>query len=123
VRKISKKWFAHSTSCSLRLLAATILAFLLPLQAEASGFDGKIRSIKIGAASSSTRVMISVGQHRSPCKDNPEWFTFENADQGIGAVWTSALIAALANDRSVSISGTEACDASGTEGVLFIELR
>jgi hypothetical protein len=93
------------------------------LQAGASGFDGKIRSIKIGAASSSTRVMISVGQHRSPCKDNPEWFAFENADQGIGAVWTSALIAALANDRSVSISGTEACDASGTEGVLFIELR
>jgi hypothetical protein len=111
------------TSYSLWLLAAAIPVLVLPLQAVASDFDGKIRSIKISSGSSSTRVSISVGPHRSPCNGNPEWFAFENAHQDIGAVWTSALIAALTNNRSVSISGTEACDSSGTEGVLFIEIK
>jgi hypothetical protein len=105
------------------LFAFAIVVSVMASPAEASGFDGKIRSIKFSSGSSSARVSISVGEHRSPCKDNPEWFAFENAHHGIGAVWTSALIAALANNRSVSIVGTEACDASGTEGVLSIELR
>ncbi len=123
MRKASKKWFFHSSSSNFGLLAAVILGFTLSLQAEASDFDGKVRSIKFSSGSSSTRVSISVGQHRSPCNGHSEWFAFENADQGIGAIWASALIAALTNDRSVSISGTDACDSSGTEGVLSIEVR
>ena len=123
MRRTSKKWFSHSTSSNLGLLAAAILGLTLPLQTKASDFDGKIRSIKFSSGSSSTRVSISVGQHRSPCNDHPEWFAFESADQGIGAIWSSALIAALTNDRSVSISGTGACDSAGTEGVLSIEIR
>jgi hypothetical protein len=123
VRRASRKWFSHSTSSNLGLLAAAILGLTLPLQAEASDFDGKIRSVKFSSGSSSPRVSIQVGQHRSTCSKDPEWFAFENADQGIGAIWTSTLIAAVSNDRSVSIYGTEACDAYGIEGVLAIELR
>jgi hypothetical protein len=118
-----KNRLGHSTIYTLFLLAFAIVVLVAASPAEASDFDGKIRSIKFSSGSSSARVSISVGEHRSPCKDNPEWFAFENASQGIGAVWTSALIAALANNRSVSIFGTEACDSSGTEGVLSIELR
>jgi len=119
----SKNWSAYLTIFTVFLSLFTIVASVITTPAEASGFDGKIRSIKFSSGSSSARISISVGEHRSPCKDNPEWFAFENAHQGIGAVWTSALIAALVNNRSVSIVGTEACDASGTEGVLSIELR
>jgi hypothetical protein len=119
----SRIWPIYSTISTLFLLPFTIVVLMVALPAKASDFDGKIRSIKFSSGSSSARVSISVGEHRSPCKDNPEWFAFENAHQGVGAVWTSALIAALANNRSVSIFGTEACDSSGTEGVLSIELR
>ena len=123
MRRLSRKRFSHSTSSGLGILAAAIFGLTLSLQAEASDYDGKIRSIKFSSGSSSTRVSINVGQHRSTCNGSPEWFAFENADQGIGAIWESALVAALTNDRSVSIYGTEACDPSGTEGVLSVEVR
>ncbi len=118
-----KSWLVYLTMFTPLIFSFTIVVSAMTSPAEASGFDGKIRSIKFSSGSSSARISISVGEHRSPCKDNPEWFAFENAHQGIGAVWASALIAALANNRSISIVGTEACDSSGTEGILSIELR
>jgi hypothetical protein len=118
-----KSWLFYLTIFTSFIFAFAIVVSVMTSPAEASGFDGKIRSIKFSSGSSSARISISVGEHRSPCKDNPEWFAFENAHQGIGAVWTSALMAALVNNRSVSIIGTDACDSSGTEGVLSIELR
>jgi hypothetical protein len=102
---------------------ATALILGAQSQAEASEFTGKIQALRYNAGSSGTRVSILVGDHRSPCNSARDWFAFENANQGLGALWTSALIEALTQAQTVVISGTGRCDSFGVEAVNQVEVR
>ena len=118
-----KMRFAHSTISALRLLAAAALVLVTQSPAEASEFTGEIKALRFSAGSQSARVSVFAGPHSSPCNGNPEWFAFENANQGVGALWTSALTSALTQNRTIFITGSGACDSFGVEGVNFIEVR
>jgi hypothetical protein len=91
-------------------------------QSNASTFEGVIEKIQISAGASTVRVSIYVALHGSPCV-HPNWFAFENADSGIGKVWTAALLAAHAAGKTVLITGTGSCDGYGGEGVFFVQVK
>ena len=116
MRNTGKKRLVQST-----LVAVAALVLATQSQAEASEFEGRVRALRINETSSA-RVSILVGPHNSPCMGGGgEWFAFEEAGQPVGSLWVSALNAALADRRRVFISGNDQCDASGIEGVDFID--
>jgi hypothetical protein len=117
MRNTGKKRLVQST-----LVAAAALVLATQSQAEASQFEGRVQALRLGTGSSPARVSIFVGPHDSPCIGG-EWFAFENADRGLGALWASALNAALTERRTIFISGNDECDEFDIEGVDFIDFR
>ncbi|MCY1035310.1 hypothetical protein OV207_27940 [Corallococcus sp. BB11-1] len=99
----------------------TVLA-LLPGLAYASEFVGPIgagaEGLRFSAGTASPRVAVAVAKSTS-CQG--PWYAYENADTGLGRLWTATLTEAQAQGRHVRIVGNGVCDASGAEGVLFVE--
>jgi hypothetical protein len=106
----------------LNLMAAAALVLAMQSQSQASEFEGRIQALRLNTGSSPARVSILVGPHESPCLGaGGEWFAFENADQGLGSLWASALNNALVNRRTVFIAGNDQCDTFDIEGVTGID--
>ena len=118
MRNTGKKRLVQST-----LVAVAALVLAMQSQAEASEFEGRIRALKINEnGAGDARVSILVGPHNSPCMGGGgEWFAYDEAGHFVGLAWTSALSDALVDGLRVFISGNDQCDASGIEGVDFID--
>jgi hypothetical protein len=99
----------------------TVLALLSGV-AHASEFVGPIgagaEGLRFSAGASSPRVAVAVARSTS-CKG--PWYAYENADSGLGRLWTETLTEAAAKGQNVRIVGTGVCDSSGAEGVSFVE--
>lgn len=83
--------------------------------ANASTFEGTIEKIVFSAGQTPVRVSIFVASHTSPCDAN--YYAYENADTGLGKLWTSAALAAYATKKTVTIVGSGVCDPWRIEGV------
>jgi hypothetical protein len=116
MRKTGKKRLVQT------LVAAAALVVATQSQGEASEFTGRIGFLRMNPGSSPARLSIFVGPHGSPCFGG-DWFAFENADQGLGSVWASALTAALVNRRPIFIVGNNVCDQFNIEEVFSIDVR
>lgn len=51
------------------------------------------------------------------------WYSFENADNGVGRTWLEALVAAINANHTVIIDGTGTCDSAGLEMIHFIDFK
>jgi hypothetical protein len=87
--------------------------------AYATTLTSLIQAIRADALSGPARISIKlVGD--TACPDNG-WFSFDNADTGIGKVWTDIAVAAYQSNKEVTITGTGTCDALGVEGISILD--
>ncbi len=101
------------------ILASTLL---LPILANASGFNGIPKTVRMNAGVTTSRVGIFVGPHASPCASYPDWYAYENASTSLGANWTTGFLKAV-NSRNVTIVGTGTCDNYGVEKINFVDFK
>ena len=121
---ISASLFARSTTSMLGLLMMTALVLVTTAPVEASDFSGNIQTLRFSTGTTAARVSIEVGNHGSPCLAvHQQWYSFENADKGLGVLWSSALTTALGNKQNVTIFGSGKCDKYGVEGVNYIDFK
>lgn len=105
-----------------QLTFAAILLFIAEA-ASASGFEGTIAWYRINAVGPSpARMSVLVGAHNSPCAQ-ASWFGYENADTGLGKLWTAMIMQAYLSGKTINIQGTGVCDAFAVEGVDTIDLK
>lgn len=104
----------------LALAPLSITAMLMAEPVMATTYTGSVQTLRFNAGTSAARVSIYVGQ---PTACGAWWYAFENADSGKGKLWTAALLAAKAQGKTVSISGTGVCDAWNIEGVSYIDVQ
>jgi hypothetical protein len=87
---------------------------MMPSQAEASEFRGRLGSLRFGPGPG--LVAVSVGPHNSPCS-SLAWFAFENAP-----IWAQTLAWAKSSNRTVRIVGTGTCDQLGRERIASFDV-
>ena len=105
----------------MRRMILLVLLLISSSFAVASSYAGKISKLRFGVGLTSVaRVSILTSQPTS-C-GNPGWLVYENADTGVGKLWSSTLLAAQAAQRTVVIAGTGTCDSLGYELVEFIDI-
>jgi hypothetical protein len=107
------------STISVLILASTLL---LPILADASGFIGIPKIVRMNAGVSTSRVSIFVGPHASPCASYSDWYAYENASTAVGANWTTGFLKAV-NSRKVTIVGTGTCDSFGVEKINFVDFN
>ena len=96
---------------------------LVQSEAYATTLTSVVRTVRVNVGASPVRMSIQmVGV--SKCASGPEgFFAFENANTGIGRLWSDLAIAASKGGKQLTISGTGTCDQFGVEGVSFIDLK
>jgi hypothetical protein len=99
---------------SVFVLTAFTGIVMMPSQAEASQFEGKMRSLRFGPGIGA--VGLLVGEHNSPCPSRL-WFAFENAP-----IWAQTLAWAKTGNRTVRIVGTGTCDQLGRERIASFDV-
>jgi hypothetical protein len=101
---------------------ATALA-LLSGAAHASQFTGPIAADGLRFSTGASPSRVSVAVSTATVCGGQRWYAYENADSGLGGLWTEALIQARIHGRTIRIVGTGTCDSFGIEGISFIDLR
>lgn len=99
------------------------LVFIGVSIAYASTYHGIVQEIRIAASSSGgTRVSV-LTSGTTDCHDgDSHWYSFEYSRTGPGSAWLAALLSAKVSGETVVIHGASACDGSGMERVIAIDL-
>lgn len=119
MRGLKREFSVKLAAVSVVLLAASILA---PSVSQAStATNVRILAVRLNAGATPARVSVRVGPHGSSCPTG-EWFAYENADTGLRLLWTQALIAAVTQNKRVTIQGNNSCDGFGVEGITDIDV-
>lgn len=107
-----------------KLIFATLLLTLnFPRVSFASSFEGVIQEVQFSPGQSPARVSIRVAPHGAPSTCSALYFAYENADFGIGRIWTAAILAAYANSKTVQLVGTGNCDTYGIEVLYAVSVK
>lgn len=107
------------------LLKIAFIGFcLILLQSEAysTNITSVVRTVQIAKTTASparTSVQM-VGGTSCPVIG---WFAFEDADTGVGLLWTKLIVTASQSGKQLTVYGTGTCDSSGVEGVRAIDLK
>lgn len=104
----------------IQLAAALVL---LGGSAHASEFTGLIDAAGVRFSKGVSAARVSVAVSAPTACGGQRFYAYENADSGLGGLWTAALIQARAHGRPIRIVGTGTCDSFGIEGISFIDLR
>lgn len=108
---------------SLKKVALSAILMLAAGTVSASGFEGTITWYRINTVGPSpARMSVMVGAHGSPCTQ-ASWFSYENADTGLGKLWTAMIMQAYLSGKKINIQGNGVCDAFAVEGVDTIDLK
>jgi len=97
------------------------LGLIIYLNSFASSYTGKVSTVRFSSGTSAARVSVYVGQSTS-CP-SPNWFTYENADTGLGKIWTSILAMAYTTNKEIVIHGSSNCDPYGYETISTIDIK
>lgn len=95
VKKLISGAFALGLSCTL--LSA------MPIAADASTFSGKLANLTYGKDTNRVSVVV-IGTHALSCGTASNSYTFSGKQ-----FWNDAFLRALANDKTVNITGTGTC--------------
>ena len=101
-------------------LALTTILMAAPVMA--TNYTGPVQTLRFSTGVTPARVSISVGPTVTTACNTP-WYSFENADSGLGKLWVATLLAAKAQGRTVFVSGTGTCDNWSIERVNFIDIQ
>ena len=111
-----------------RLSLAVLL--LTPLAANASTYTGKITSLRYGNPSgtlSPGRIGIQVGSHGASSCSSGALATYyslqDNNSTGVFGLWVTALLEALKEGRTVTITGSGTCDSFGVESISSFDIN
>ncbi|CAM3652447.1 hypothetical protein G4177_26500 [Corallococcus sp. ZKHCc1 1396] len=96
---------------------------LLGGTAHASQFTGLIDPAGIRFSTGTSPARVSVAVPMVTACGGQRYYAYENADSGLGGLWTEALIQARVHGRPVMIVGTGTCDNFGIEKISHIDLR
>jgi hypothetical protein len=106
------------------------LAFAASL-AHASNAIGQITWLRASTGQSNARISVMLNGpppqpnpwYTSPCfqTQTAPWFSYENADIGLGKIWTDILVGAYQSGKQVVIHGSGSCDLWGYETIGFID--
>ena len=106
------------TGVTFAALSLTTMLMVAPVMA--STYTGTVQTLRFSSGATAARVSVSSTQVTS-C--GAGWYAFENADSGLGKVWTAALMVAKAQGKTIVITGTDVCDAWNIEGVSYIDVQ
>lgn len=100
------------------------LLFATTAIAEPTPYEGKIVALRLNTGESPARVSVRVeDSHQSRAGCISRWYAFENADQDIGRLWTTALMIALHEQKQIYIEGNDRCDSYNVEGIDHIDMK
>ena len=112
MRNFNKKPTVFIAALTSLLIAGPVLA---------STFTGRVEAFRFSPGATPARVSVYVAAP-TDCSGG-QFYSYENADSGLGQLWTNALSQALLHARQVFIQGNGICDSFGFEGVIFIDFR
>ncbi|MGH8603395.1 MAG: hypothetical protein ACREXR_11680 [Gammaproteobacteria bacterium] len=88
--------------------------------AKASEAHRNIEAIRFNVGDSRARVSLRFGTSTDCGADG--WYAYEDADSGLGGLWTDAVLEAYTNQKAIKVVGTGLCDTFGVETIEFIDL-
>ena len=100
--------------------ALSFTTMLIAAPVMASTYTGTVQTLRFSTGTSAARVSVSSTQATS-C--GQQWYGIENADSGVGKIWTAALLAAKGQGKTIVITGTGTCDGWGVEPVNYIDVQ
>ncbi|MFC1644919.1 hypothetical protein ACFL08_02745 [Patescibacteria group bacterium] len=105
-----------------KMIFAVIFALLMTGTAVASNYEGTVDTMKMQDINGVTRNSIFLGGVYTPCATG-DWFAYDDADTGIGKIWTAALLLAYEQEKTVFIEGSGVCDQYGVESINAIYVK
>jgi len=102
---------------------AALMPVLIAGPVLASTFSGKVERLRFSSGSTPARVSVLTAGPTACAGAGGRDYSFENADSGLGQLWTNALLKAWQQGRTVVIVGNGICDAFDIEGVTFIDVQ
>ncbi|MFC1645450.1 hypothetical protein ACFL08_05485 [Patescibacteria group bacterium] len=107
----------------MKKVILTIIAILsMTGFAIASEYEGTVLTMKTQSINGVTRNSIFLGDSYTFCSTS-DWFAYDNADTGIGKIWTASLLVAYEQGKTVKIEGNGVCDQYGVEGINAILVK
>lgn len=102
------------------ILLMVLGAFVMQQAAFATTVTGSIEAVRFNSGVTPARVSILM-RNDTAC-GNHGWYAYESADAGLGKVTTEGILAAYAQDKPVTVVGTDTCDEFDVEQVGYIDL-
>ncbi|MFC1644692.1 hypothetical protein ACFL08_01540 [Patescibacteria group bacterium] len=104
------------------LVAVTFALLLMAGSAFASSYEGVVLTLRLQEINGVTRNSVFLGDSYTSCSTS-DWFAYDDADTGIGKLWTSTLLLAYNQGKTVTIIGNGVCDQYGVEGISSIDVK
>jgi hypothetical protein len=95
---------------------------LVQPQAYASTVTGTVQTIRVNTGSGNV-VRVSIEMLGDTACPFNGWYAFEQADSGVGKLWTDLAMTASQSGKQLIITGTDTCDIWQVEGVANIDLK
>ncbi|MFC1645539.1 hypothetical protein ACFL08_05995 [Patescibacteria group bacterium] len=105
-----------------KIILATIFTLLMTGTAMATDYEGTIPTMKLQDIGGVTRNSVFLGSTYSICATS-DWFSYDDADSGIGKLWTAALLLAYSQGKTVLIEPNGVCDQYGVEGIAAVYVK
>lgn len=102
------------------LLLVVLGAFVMQQAPFATTVTGSIEAVRFNSGVTPARVSILM-RNDTAC-GNDGWYAYESADVGLGEVTTEGILVAYAQDKPITVVGTDTCDEFDVEQVEYVEL-
>ncbi|MFC1645540.1 hypothetical protein ACFL08_06000, partial [Patescibacteria group bacterium] len=99
-----------------KMIIAIFFTLLATSTVIASEYEGTVLTMKSQEINGVTRNSIFLGDSYTICATS-DWFAYDDADTGIGKIWTAKLLVAYGEGKTVKIEGSGVCDQYGVESI------